>query len=96
MEEENRELRDLAKPQRRKRSGVTVGNMGQHHFTDQSGYERVQMADDAGQARKRAKGKGTAQDDAPGPPQQPPEAENLVDWYARQLGASSRSAMQDA
>ena len=91
VEEENRELRELTRPQKRKQAGVTVGDMGQHHFTDENVCAQVQAADVAGEARKRAKGKERAREDTPEPPQQRPEAEDLVNWYARQLGACSQS-----
>ena len=43
---------------KRPRAGITVGNMGQRHSTDDTIHQRVAEADKYVEARKRAKGKG--------------------------------------
>ena len=53
------------KPQKCKRAGITVGNMGQN--SDEHVYNRLQATDDAAEAREQAKGKGKAREDTPGP-----------------------------
>ena len=82
-DKENQEFRDLVRPPKRPRAGITVGNMGQHHFTDATVYQRVVEADKAvEETRKRAKGKQKAREDSPQPVYQD---QRLKQWILGQL-----------
>ncbi len=59
LELENKHLRDAGEARKRKRAGITVGNLGTHVFTTEQCLEKVRDAEAATTARKR-KGKDKA------------------------------------
>ena len=59
LELENKHLRDAGEARKRKRAGITVGNLGRHVFTTEQCLEKVRDAEAATTARKR-KGKDKA------------------------------------
>ncbi len=59
LEKENQKLRDAVGIKKRKRAGITVGNLGTHVFSTQQCLERVVARETVIAARKR-KGKDKA------------------------------------
>ncbi len=59
LEKENQKLRDAVGIRKRKRAGITVGNLGTHVFSTQQCLERVVARETVTAARKR-KGKDKA------------------------------------
>lgn len=62
LEEENKGLREAVDARKRKRAGVTVGNLGTHVFSTSECLERVMAREAAVMVRKR-KGKDRAVSD---------------------------------
>ena len=56
LEKENSELRALVNPSKRPRAGITVPNMGTHHFTTPSVAQAIRTAETSRRSKKR-KGK---------------------------------------
>ena len=59
LEKENQGLRDASEARKRKRAGITVGNLGTHVFSTEDCLERVRVAEAVTTARK-TKGKERA------------------------------------
>ncbi len=59
LEKENQGLRDASEARKRKRAGITVGNLGTHVFSTEDCLERVREAEAVTTARK-TKGKERA------------------------------------
>ena len=55
LEKENKDLRMLVAPSKRRRAGITVPNLGTHHFTTEDVAQTIQEAESS---RKSKKGKG--------------------------------------